>query len=130
MSERVPVFDRWGNYVGYFTEAPGCGPYGAIAVLLFIAPLLAIFHMVNVFRIGKRLLEKGERKKAILWFTPWPGAPVVYGLGALLFGKMESTGSSIMDGVLGCSAMLLMLVMAAGYLVQWYFIIKYSDLDF
>jgi len=67
MSNRIPVFDSWGNYVGYFTEASGCGSGAAILLLVLLIPLLAVFVWINIFRIAKRLLERKMFTKAILW---------------------------------------------------------------
>lgn len=137
MSERVPVFDRWGNYVGYFTEAPGCGPYGWVALILLIVPLVFVFYIVNVIRIGKRLLEKGERKKAALWFG-YPSSVVVAYLGGALFDTLDVDTSQVtmsgpMEGVLvvlSCLLLLLAVTWLLAFYVQLHLCFKYSDLDF
>jgi hypothetical protein len=68
MDVKRPVFDRWGNLVGYVTRDAGCGPFGWVALIVIILPLILVFYVVNVFRIGGRLLQKGDNLKASLWF--------------------------------------------------------------
>jgi hypothetical protein len=94
MSEKVRVFDRWGNYIGTFTKDTGCGPYGWVVLILLIVPLVLIFYIVNVIRIGKRLLEKGERKKAFLWFG-YPSSLVLAYLGGALFNTLDVDTSQV-----------------------------------
>lgn len=69
MSNQIPVFDSWGNYIGYFTEETGCS--SGIAVIILIIPLVTVFYLVNVFRIGAHLIKTSRYMKAILWFAAW-----------------------------------------------------------
>jgi hypothetical protein len=129
MEQKYRVFDNWGNYIGTFTKESSFGQYGWIFIIIFLVPILWVFYMVNFFRICKRLIEKGEVIKTFLWCLPWPIAPIVYGIGALLVKGLESSGSQLANILAGLGC-LLMPVMAIGTLVQWYFVFKYSNLDF
>ncbi len=147
MTDRVPVYDSWGNYIGYFTEDRGCGGFEWILVLLLIVPLVAVFYFVNVFRIGKRLIQKGEKRKAVLWFGMFLYAPIFFALFfSLTLGLMysvnlaqgvplaELNNPALYDGGIWeiCAAPIFCSVLSvpAVYLVHLFLCFKYSDLDF
>jgi hypothetical protein len=93
--------------------------------------------MVSVIRIGKRLIEKGERNKAVLWLG-YPSCVVFAYLGAMPFDSRDVDTSQVamngpMEGTLVALVFLLLLLAVAwslSFCVQRYLCFKYSDLDF
>ena len=113
------------------------GLIAAVALILLILPLVWIFYIVNVFRIGRRLMEKGERNKAILWFG-YPSSIVLAYVGGALFNTMDlDIGQVVMSGpmegvlvVLGCLGLLVAATWLLAFYVQLFLCFKYSDLNF
>jgi hypothetical protein len=127
MDVKRPVFDRWGNLVGYVTQDAGCGPFGFVAFLLFILPLVIVFYVVNVFRIGRRLLQKGDNLKAIIWFGAFTLHFFYFFFAYLLNSGVNS--QLLFNTIMICQVPLAC-NLAIGFWIQVYLCFKYSDLNF
>jgi hypothetical protein len=135
MNEKFSVYDSWGNFIGYAVPAKGC-PGGIIILLLFI-PLISIFYLVNIFRIGYRLLQKGAIPKAILWFGMWLYPLIAFGtsggLGYAFLGPPDAPIPTDLQAVAVGHALLSFVLISfipIVFLIQLLMVFKYSNLKF